>query len=50
MIEKRFMSSGTATVHPTRRDPYANDLKDMFDFESFAVAEYSRGGGSFCGD
>jgi hypothetical protein len=38
MIEKRFMSSGTATVHPTRRDQYANDLKDMFDFESFAVA------------
>ena len=38
MIEKRFMSSGTTTVHLTRRDQHANDLKDMFDCESLAVA------------
>jgi len=38
MIEKRFMSSGTTTVHLTRCDQHANDLKDMFDCESLAVA------------
>jgi hypothetical protein len=38
MIEKRFMSSGTTTVHLTRRDQHANDLNNMFDFASFAVA------------
>ena len=33
MIEKRFMSSSTSTVHLTRRDQYANDLEGMFDFD-----------------
>jgi len=34
MIEKRFLSSSTSTVHLTRRDQYANDLEDLFDFDT----------------
>ena len=30
LIEKRFLGPG---IHLTRRDQYANDLEDMFDFE-----------------
>ena len=33
LIEKRFMNSSTTTVHLTRRDQYANDLEDLFDFD-----------------
>lgn len=33
MIEKRFLTSGTTTVHLTKRDQYANDLENMFDFD-----------------
>ena len=34
MIEKRFLTIGTTTAHLTRRDQYANDLEDMFDFDT----------------
>ena len=34
MIEKRFLSNSTSTVHLTRRDQYANDLEDLFDFDT----------------
>jgi phospholipase C len=33
LIEKRFLNSSTTTVHLTRRDQYANDLEDLFDFD-----------------
>jgi phospholipase C len=33
MIEKRFLSLPTGILHLTRRDQYANDLEDMFDFD-----------------
>jgi phospholipase C len=34
MIEKRFLSTSTSTVHLTKRDQYANDLEDLFDFDT----------------
>lgn len=33
LIEKRFLSNSTTTLHLTRRDAYANDLEDLFDFD-----------------
>ena len=33
LIEKRFLSSGTGTLHLTRRDTFAHDLEDLFDFD-----------------
>jgi len=32
MIEKRFLASGGKVQHITKRDQYANDLEDLFDF------------------
>ena len=34
MIEKRFMSTSTITAHLTRRDQYASDLEDLFNFDT----------------
>jgi phospholipase C len=34
MIEKRFLSNSTTTLHLTRRDAFANDLEDLFDFDN----------------
>src|SRR5215469_4724162 len=34
MLEKRFLSNSTSTVHLTRRDQYANDLENLFDFDT----------------
>jgi hypothetical protein len=34
LIEKRFLSNSTMTLHLTRRDAYANDLEDLFDFDN----------------
>ena len=33
LIEKRLLNSGTTTAHLTKRDEYANDLEEMFDFD-----------------
>jgi len=34
LIEKRFLSNATTTVHLTRRDAFAHDLEDLFDFDN----------------
>jgi len=34
MIEKRFLSTSTTSVHLTKRDQFANDLEDLFDFDT----------------
>jgi phospholipase C len=34
LIEKRFLNTASGPRHMTKRDQYANDLEDMFDFDT----------------
>ena len=34
LIEKRFLNKASGPLHLTKRDQYANDLEDMFDFDT----------------
>jgi phospholipase C len=34
LIEKRFLNGSSGPLHLTKRDQYANDLEDMFDFDT----------------